>query len=140
MLFRSGKPLAENLIRFATGNKLKIFKAQQHALALINLSNRTAVASRNNLFFKGRALWSLKNKIDTAFIRKYSRLPEMLVPLDVTAGLVDRDTEEQLKNHAMRCAGCAAKVSSDVLADVLQDRSEERRVGKECRSRWSPFH
>src|SRR5256886_5805324 len=24
--------------------------------------------------------------------------------------------------------------------DVLQMRSEERRVGKECRSRWSPYH
>src|SRR2546430_6000238 len=25
--------------------------------------------------------------------------------------------------------------------DLLwQDRSEERRVGKECRSRWSPYH
>ena len=23
---------------------------------------------------------------------------------------------------------------------VEQDRSEERRVGKECRSRWSPYH
>src|SRR3989441_2024182 len=23
---------------------------------------------------------------------------------------------------------------------VIQDRSEERRVGKECRSRWSPYH
>src|SRR3712207_9551114 len=23
---------------------------------------------------------------------------------------------------------------------VLPDRSEERRVGKECRSRWSPYH
>ena len=22
----------------------------------------------------------------------------------------------------------------------FQDRSEERRVGKECRSRWSPYH
>ena len=22
----------------------------------------------------------------------------------------------------------------------VQDRSEERRVGKECRSRWSPYH
>ena len=22
----------------------------------------------------------------------------------------------------------------------LNDRSEERRVGKECRSRWSPYH
>src|SRR2546423_8921746 len=23
---------------------------------------------------------------------------------------------------------------------MLDDRSEERRVGKECRSRWSPYH
>ena len=23
---------------------------------------------------------------------------------------------------------------------VTQTRSEERRVGKECRSRWSPYH
>src|SRR2546430_7531453 len=23
---------------------------------------------------------------------------------------------------------------------VFRDRSEERRVGKECRSRWSPYH
>ena len=23
---------------------------------------------------------------------------------------------------------------------TLEDRSEERRVGKECRSRWSPYH
>ena len=22
----------------------------------------------------------------------------------------------------------------------IEDRSEERRVGKECRSRWSPYH
>ena len=22
----------------------------------------------------------------------------------------------------------------------LKERSEERRVGKECRSRWSPYH
>ena len=24
--------------------------------------------------------------------------------------------------------------------EKLDDRSEERRVGKECRSRWSPYH
>ena len=24
--------------------------------------------------------------------------------------------------------------------DYFLDRSEERRVGKECRSRWSPYH
>src|SRR3712207_7344907 len=28
-----------------------------------------------------------------------------------------------------------------LLSDgVFEDRSEERRVGKECRSRWSPYH
>src|SRR5437868_13660976 len=32
-----------------------------------------------------------------------------------------------------RCAVCTT-----VMADV--QRSEERRVGKECRSRWSPYH
>ena len=31
---------------------------------------------------------------------------------------------------------------SDVIAlkDLIAERSEERRVGKECRSRWSPYH
>ena|SRR5256885_14987755 len=27
-----------------------------------------------------------------------------------------------------------------LASDFLQKRSEERRVGKECRSRWSPYH
>ena len=26
------------------------------------------------------------------------------------------------------------------LLFAVQERSEERRVGKECRSRWSPYH
>ena len=26
------------------------------------------------------------------------------------------------------------------LSEAVYDRSEERRVGKECRSRWSPYH
>ena len=26
------------------------------------------------------------------------------------------------------------------LAEMTSIRSEERRVGKECRSRWSPYH
>ena len=28
----------------------------------------------------------------------------------------------------------------DEVAAIAQSRSEERRVGKECRSRWSPYH
>ena len=32
-----------------------------------------------------------------------------------------------------------ATVSRDIR-DLKLTRSEERRVGKECRSRWSPYH
>src|SRR4051812_34484893 len=46
------------------------------------------------------------------------------------------------------CPGIEARVLAwdgamieDVLTEELsQIRSEERRVGKECRSRWSPYH
>src|SRR2546427_5744823 len=44
--------------------------------------------------------------------------------------------------------GCNQKSSRDPVMEVsegeaqeaLDSRSEERRVGKECRSRWSPYH
>ena len=28
----------------------------------------------------------------------------------------------------------------DIIKELADVRSEERRVGKECRSRWSPYH
>ena len=28
----------------------------------------------------------------------------------------------------------------ELTPEINADRSEERRVGKECRSRWSPYH
>ena len=31
-----------------------------------------------------------------------------------------------------------SELNRDILKEIL--RSEERRVGKECRSRWSPYH
>ena len=34
----------------------------------------------------------------------------------------------------------ALGTAADTAATVLRARSEERRVGKECRSRWSPYH
>ena len=34
----------------------------------------------------------------------------------------------------------ANPAAQQVLAQSCRKRSEERRVGKECRSRWSPYH
>ena len=46
---------------------------------------------------------------------------------------IEADDEETAKREA------ANRWSVWVSADAV-GRSEERRVGKECRSRWSPYH
>src|SRR5256885_623888 len=37
-------------------------------------------------------------------------------------------------------AGAEREAMEEIGTEVALDRSEERRVGKECRSRWSPYH
>ena len=39
-------------------------------------------------------------------------------------------TDEQIERYSRHI----------ILKEVGAKRSEERRVGKECRSRWSPYH
>ena len=34
---------------------------------------------------------------------------------------------------------CSTEIIVEVENNIIK-RSEERRVGKECRSRWSPYH
>src|SRR3989449_2025066 len=52
---------------------------------------------------------------------------------EVTAA-VERAAEDALASRATMPPGESA------LGGVYAKRSEERRVGKECRSRWSPYH
>ena len=40
----------------------------------------------------------------------------------------------------LRCYWYEATVDGRRTAEQDAQRSEERRVGKECRSRWSPYH
>ena len=45
--------------------------------------------------------------------------------------------------HALKLYACQLflKYKREIfIVGVLGFRSEERRVGKECRSRWSPYH
>jgi selenide,water dikinase len=116
---RQGKVLAINLIKAATGKPLKKYSPQKHALALVNLGNKSALAIRNTLFFQGIGIWRLKDSIDRKFVRKYSELPDMDIDLAIAKGLVDKSTEAELKAHAMRCAGCGAKVAGNILEQVL---------------------
>jgi len=42
--------------------------------------------------------------------------------------------------RALAGAGVLTIDESTTITSALEQRSEERRVGKECRSRWSPYH
>src|SRR3712207_9347308 len=44
------------------------------------------------------------------------------------------------KKHSILGATPIAEYSYRNLRKISLERSEERRVGKECRSRWSPYH
>src|ERR1043165_8251249 len=53
---------------------------------------------------------------------------------------VEAQTRRMLSNldAILNAAGCSP--ADIVKATLLLARSEERRVGKECRSRWSAYH
>src|SRR2546425_13179285 len=40
----------------------------------------------------------------------------------------------------LQCSCTGTPISSVSSVSAREQRSEERRVGKECRSRWSPYH
>src|SRR5256884_3802288 len=57
----------------------------------------------------------------------YAALERITAPTQITFGRTDQVTSTRFADQMMR------KIRNS-------ERSEERRVGKECRSRWSPYH
>src|SRR5215204_5882268 len=55
-------------------------------------------------------------------------------------GVYDREGPAGLAGGSRRPHRMPRATPPEIVAEVLQARSEERRVGKECRSRWSPYH
>ena len=92
--------------------------------------------------------------------QKLAGLPVVFVPyakpgLPLTREILARATDKTqiivLENHGLICCGATVEEVDAIMDDVetrlampeqsaKSARSEERRVGKECRSRWSPYH
>ena len=55
-------------------------------------------------------------------------------------GMVMTQTSDALEQEVSHSLQYQAERYAIQIASLMQNRSEERRVGKECRSRWSPYH
>ena len=99
---RAGTPLADNLRRAATGQRLHPWRPQRDALVIMGLGQQRAVAWRNGIAMQGKSVWRLKERIDRRWMRTYQdmRMPPM-------------------PDNPMRCGGCGAKVGAEVLAGAL---------------------
>src|SRR3989441_2084651 len=64
--------------------------------------------------------------------------PDVLIPRPETEHLIEVALD-RLAARDLRCK-LAQNMSGEGLLIADIGRSEERRVGKECRSRWSPYH
>src|SRR5256885_13276131 len=87
-------------------------------------------------------------------IRDYKVTGVQTCALPISFQLVAASAEWDARGGAMHLAGRVTGSAQEALAWLRQhpqlsayapglqdvDRSEERRVGEECRSRWSPYH
>src|SRR3712207_9392836 len=74
---------------------------------------------------------------------------ELMTPRPRVVWLDAEDPPEEMRQRAAESRHSYLPVARGDLGDLLgiasvkdawARRSEERRVGKECRSRWSPYH
>lgn len=103
---RQSPHLDANLRLRARGLDARPFTPQRVFLTLLSLGDRDAIAARGAFAARGRWAWTMKDRIDVGFMRKFQDLP----PVELPAA----DAGEQLL-----CAGCAAKVGPGSLERAL---------------------
>lgn len=113
---RQGMPLAKNLRRYALGQPLRSYSPQKQALALLNMTHDSAIASRGAWALQGRWISRWKTWIDRRFVAKYRDLPD---PGRDDANLAADAPLGHTAAAPLRCSGCAAKLESGMLARVL---------------------
>src|SRR3712207_9175620 len=73
--------------------------------------------------------------------KRYAELESKDLPQDelIILNRIAKKARTELKyGHLLKAEFKLGQVKASISEDSI--RSEERRVGKECRSRWSPYH
>lgn len=113
---RAAPVLLHNLRATLAGQPLRTFRPQSDYLKLISLGGKSATAEKWRLAFTGPRLWRLKDRIDRAFMDRFTDYPAMPtpdLPSPATEGLAAFVDQRPL------CGGCGAKLGPGVLATAL---------------------
>ena len=98
----------------------------------------SSIAMMRALAARGHRVFAIM-QADLAWDSKGTRA--RAVPLELSADNYDWYTEGEPEERALLLAAAASLgIEACALEERIARRSEERRVGKECRSRWSPYH
>src|SRR3712207_1219102 len=89
---------------------------------------------------KGRRLLKQAFVSTERLLRELARSPVLQPFRGLVCALVEHDRERRSDLVRTLRAYFTAGSNASEAADRMFLRSEERRVGKECRSRWSPYH
>ena len=121
--------------------KEEFSKAQTQLDELLRVSSKLSLADKAYTYHMQALIYL--NQTHYASARKYF-LQSYQTQDDGQPGLNNKTRLEvvlMLANLALQDEDYqqAIKFSQEYL-QMTQQRSEERRVGKECRSRWSPYH
>ena len=116
---REGAVLFDNVGRFLRERPLRPFRPQRFCLCLLNTSDGSAALCYGPVVWKGRLPRRIKDRIDRAWMEKFTRLEPM-----------NGEAPKSGEPVQMRCGGCGSKISSDVLSAVLKriDAGDDPRV------------
>src|SRR3712207_4518719 len=101
--------------------------------------------AREKLIDRGIVIEAMEDAIQRAARARYGAENDIRAKLDPNTGElrlwrvleVVEEVEDYFKQVDLKGA---QKLQKDAAMGDFIVRSEERRVGKECRSRWSPYH
>jgi len=117
---RAGPVLADNIRASLTGGRLRPYRPQANALAIVSTGGSHAVLTRNGVTLEGGWAWRLKDWIDRRFMARFNDLPQMPdPPAGPASPLADKAALRGTSAIAMRCGGCGAKVGATVLSRAL---------------------
>ena len=124
---RQAPILFKNICAELLKRPLKKFSPQKNYLKLISLGEKNAISDYWGASFSGPKIWKIKDKIDKAFMKKFSDFPAMII--NSTIRKIDPAIADKSGKEQLLCGGCGAKVGSESLNAVLKNISKANQKG-----------